>query len=164
MLGEDSVVGEQQQALGVGVESSHVEESLGALGDVVAHARAAEVIGHRGDDASGLVQCDNDSVGGGRDPLAVDAHHGAAWIHAHALFAHHAPVDLDSTQGNHLLAGTTTADPRCREDLLESHSLVSHYSPAATASMTASSSARSGRCSARSVRSSSDAIPMRSRK
>ena len=87
MLGEDPVIGEEQQTLGVGVESTHVEEALGALGDVVTHAGAAEIIGHRGDDAARLVQGEHDRVRCGGDALAVHPHHGATRIHAQALLA-----------------------------------------------------------------------------
>ena len=71
--------------------------------------------------------------------------HTARRIHPHALLTYDTAIDTDPAGVDELLTCATAPDPRRGEDLLQADTFVGHYSPAATESMTASSSARSGR-------------------
>ncbi len=71
-VGQLTVVGEQDQPFGVDVEPADVEQPLGPIGDEIAEARPAAVVGHRRQHPARLVDRHDDGAGGGRHALAVD--------------------------------------------------------------------------------------------
>ena len=66
-----------------------------AVGDEVAQAGPAPVVGHRREHPARLVQRQDDGPVAVGDPLAVDADDRALRVDAHAVLAHDLTVDLD---------------------------------------------------------------------
>ena len=81
-MGQVAVVGQQQQALAVGVEAPDVEQPLGTVGDEVADGGTAAVVGHRAQHAARLVQGEVDEVGADDDAVAVDVDDGRLRVDA----------------------------------------------------------------------------------
>ncbi len=126
---EVPVVGEQDQAFGVGVETADVEQALtggDALGDDVTDAGTAEVVGHRRLPAARLVERDVDEVLLHDDADAVDADDGVLGIDAQALFEDDATVDLDPALVDEFLRGAPGGDAGLREHLLQAHTVALH--------------------------------------
>ncbi|GAA2827104.1 hypothetical protein GCM10020220_014730 [Nonomuraea rubra] len=120
-MGQLAVVGEQQQALGLGVEPAHVEQAWRQLLDVVGQAWAALRVVHRGDDADGLVQRVVDQVGGGRDALAVHVDDLRRRVDLGAEPPDDLAVHRDTALADHLLAGPAAGHARLGEHLLQAH-------------------------------------------
>ncbi|SIJ35147.1 Uncharacterised protein [Mycobacteroides abscessus subsp. abscessus] len=121
-VGQLPVVGEQDEALGVGVEASDVEDPLGAVADVVAEVLAPLGVLHRRDDPGGLVEREVDLLRARRDPQGVDVDRLGLRIDAGAELGDDVPVDLDPSVEDELLARATGPQPRLGEDLLQAHS------------------------------------------
>ena len=97
---ELAVVGEQQQPLGVGVETTDVEQVLvaaHAVFDQVADARAALLVGHGRHHPQRLVQRQIHQVLIEQHPGTVDADHRVGRIHPRTQLRHDPAVDLDET-------------------------------------------------------------------
>ena len=120
---EVAVVGEDEQALGVGVQPPDVEEPLGSPGDVVADAHPAQLVGHRRDHTGGLVEGEVDARLVEVHPLAVDVDGLPQWVDAHAELTHDLSVDLDAPLADEQLAGAAGADARRGEHLLQAGAL-----------------------------------------
>ena len=127
-----AVVGEQQQALGVGVQPPDVEQPRprrpgevllddAALDDEVADARAAPVVGHRGEDAARLVQGQVHEVVLQHDAGAVDVHDGGLRVDTAAHLAHDLAVDAHAPGRDQLLGGTPGRDACLGQYLLQAH-------------------------------------------
>jgi hypothetical protein len=97
-FGERPVVGEEQQAFRVVVESSHGVDVLGDLGEQIEHGRPALRVLPRRDVAPGFVEQDVAVARGDPDPRAVDADVVAAGLGPRAEFQYgravhrHAPL------------------------------------------------------------------------
>ena len=96
-----------------------MEEPLLTSAQVVPHAGAASIIGHRRLDAARLVHRKYDVSGRCRDAHAVDLDHRGPWINPHALLDNELAVDLDTAFLDHLLAGASATDSGSREHLLK---------------------------------------------
>ena len=75
-VGEVAVVGEHEQAGGLGIESTDVEESLVVVAGELAQVGATALVCHRADDADGLVEHDVALGGVELDGGAVDRRRG----------------------------------------------------------------------------------------
>ena len=118
-----AVVGEQDDALGLGVEPADVEETGLAVGDVVAEALAAVRVLHGGDDTGGLVQREEQvRLGGHRQ--AVDLDLVLLRVDPHALLDDDLAVDLDPAGVDQLLAGAARAHAGAGEHLLQPLALL----------------------------------------
>ena len=118
-VGEVAVVGEQQQALGVGVEAADVEEPLVAVADVVAEADPAELVVHRRDHAERLVEGEVDAGLVEVDAHAVDVDDLAGRVDAHAELGDDLAVDLHPAGGDELLADPAGPDAGGGQQLLQ---------------------------------------------
>jgi ABC-2 type transport system permease protein len=96
-----SVVGQQEQTLGVGVEATDVEQSLRPVSHVVADTGSAAVVGHRGVHAARLVQRQVLHVGTQFQAHAVDVDDRVVGVDPHPHLAHHDPVHLDPATRDH---------------------------------------------------------------
>ena len=119
---EVAVVGEDEQALGVGVEPADVEEPLLAVADEVADVDPAELVAHRGDDAERLVEGEVDPRLVELDAHAVDVH-GLGGADAHAELGDDLAVDLHPALADQVLADPARADAGRREQLLQAHAV-----------------------------------------
>ena len=119
-VGQLAVVGQQQQALAVGVQSPDVEEPLGPVRDEVGDGGAAAVIRHGAQHPRGLFSGQVDQVGAddrcGRRRRAIDRGRGvdpgAELVDDHA-------VDRDPAVGDQLFAGPPRAHPGRGQHLLQ---------------------------------------------
>ena len=118
-LGEVAVVGQQDEALGVGVEPADVEEPLGPVGDQLAQRATALRVRHRRDHAPGLVERQVDVGRDRRQPLAVDPHHRRGGVDLGAQPGDHLAVDLDEAGEHQLLALAPAGDAGGRQQLLQ---------------------------------------------
>src|SRR5690606_18528834 len=118
LVGEVAVVGEQQQALAVGVQPSDVEHPGGHPVQVVGDGAATLLVVHGGDHAAGLVERQVHQVRVGHYPLPVHVDHRGGRVDLVAQPGHHA-VDRDPAVGDQLLAGPPGSDPGGGEDLLQ---------------------------------------------
>jgi hypothetical protein len=110
-LGEVAVVGEQDQALGVGVEAADVEEPFRSVGHEVGQRTAPLRVRHRRDHPAGLVEGQVDVRAHGREPLAVDADDRRGGVHLGAEPGDHLAVDLHQPRQHQLLALAAAGDP-----------------------------------------------------
>lgn len=132
MLGQITIVGEQDQSLGLGVEASDVEEPLGALRDQVTDAWPAALIAHGRHHAERLVHRKDKCLLGGGDPLPVDVDRVTVGIDPHALLAHDTAIDAHAALIDQLLAGSPTSHSGLREHLLQTDAgriVTAHDSP-----------------------------------
>jgi hypothetical protein len=120
---EVAVVRQQEQALGVGVEASDVEEALLTVADVVLERDTAQLVVHRRDDTLGLVEGEVDAVLVEVDPHPVDVDHLGLWVDAHAELGDHLAVHLDAPLLDEVLADTPRPDTAGRHQLLQPHTL-----------------------------------------
>ena len=121
-VGELTVVSEQQQALGLGVQAANVEQALPlleALVDEVAHRRATHVVAHRGLDAARLIEDVVVHLIVDLDAHSVDADDVLVRVDAHAHPIHNLAVDLDSARGDELLAHAAAGHAGGCQDLLQ---------------------------------------------
>ena len=130
-VGELAVVGQQQQALGVGVEPPDVHQAHGVRADevpgVLVEVAPGEIgdggppvrVGHSGDHAGGLVQHDGEHVGVGDDARAVDADDLGGRVDPHALVGDDGAVDAHAAGGDEPLAGPSGGHPGVGQDLVE---------------------------------------------
>jgi hypothetical protein len=139
-VGEFTVVGQQQQALGVDVEAAHVEHPFRAVRDVVPHTRQALLIGHGRRHTSRFVQRQDHMSGSSGDPRAINMDDRCLWIDAGAENRNLA-VDGDPPISDQLIAHAATADACRCEHLLKSLAVHSDLA----GEFRESRSARSGR-------------------
>jgi hypothetical protein len=124
-VGEFAVIGEQEQALRLGVEPAHVEEALALVLVLqeVADAAAALRVLHGGDDAAGLVEDVVLQVLVELEPDAVDVDGSLRRVHADAEFRDDGAVDLHPPVEDHLLAHAARGDAGEGHDLLQAYAL-----------------------------------------
>ena len=123
-MGEFTVVGQQDETLGVRVQTAHVKKSLpghDSFGNQVTDARATKVVCHRRLPALGLVQSQILVFFVDDHARTIHSHDGCLRIDTQALLQDDFSVDLDPTGGNQLLGTASRGDPGLREDLLQSH-------------------------------------------
>ena len=118
-VGQLAVVGEQDETLGLGVQTAHVEEPLGAVEHEVRQRGAALGVGHGADDADRLVDGEVDQVGHGRQALAVHVDDLLGRVDPGAEAADHLAVDRHPAVTDHVLAGPAAGHARLGEDLLQ---------------------------------------------
>ena len=98
-LGEVAVVGQDQQAVGVGVEPADVEEPLGRAATGTATSRSAGCAGPPGPTSSrprrAACSAPGRRAARRRQPLAVDPDHGRGRVDLGAEPGDHLAVDLD---------------------------------------------------------------------
>src|SRR4051812_2867068 len=126
LVAEVAVVGEDDQALGVGVEPADVEEPFleqrlarPGLDDGVGERPPALGVGQGRDDAAGLVQHDVAVPPGRRDARAVDADDVVLGVDAAALLAHDVAVHLDPALVDHRLRRPARRQAGLGQDLLQ---------------------------------------------
>ncbi len=129
-----TVVGEQQQSLGVGIQPADVEEPLLAANQQVAHGRPTLGIGHRRHHAPGLVQRQMHGSAGRRDAQTVDPDDHLLGVHADALLPHGLAVDGDPAGSDQLFAGAARTDTCGGHDLLETDARI-HLNLTSTSSL-----------------------------
>ena len=118
------VVGQDQQALGVGVQAADVEQPDLALGHELGQVASTLGIVQRRDHTPGLVQHPVHVPAGRRDPGAVDPHHVGVRIDAEPLLADLLPVHLDPALADQLLGDAPGRDPGRGEHLLQTYALL----------------------------------------
>ena len=121
-MSEFTIVGEQEQALGVGVETTHMEEPFLAVGDVVADVDPAEFVVHARHDTQGLVegQVDAGLIELDPHPVHVDD---LARVDPDPELTDHLAIDLDATVGDQLLTHPPRADASGGQHLLQARAL-----------------------------------------
>ncbi len=128
-----TVVGQQQQTFGVGIQTSDVKQLLvpaNPVLDQVPHARATPIVRHRGVHPLGLVdrQMHQRVIDG--HPRTVDPNHGDVGVHAGAQLGHYPVVNLYAAVEDHLLGYPARRNSGLRQHLLEPHALgISHPRP-----------------------------------
>ena len=126
-MGEFAVVGQQDETLGVRVQSTHVEKPLpghDSLGNQITDAGTTEVIRHRRLPTLGLVQRQVLVFFVDDHARAIHSHDSCLRIDAKALLQDDFSVDLNPTGGNHLFGAASRGDPGLREDLLQAHAAL----------------------------------------
>ncbi len=121
---EFAVVGQQDQAFGVGVQPSHMEELLVAADPVlhqVTDARSAAVVRHRRMHALRFVQRQIHQGLVEDHPCAVDADLRGIGVDPGAEFGHHLAVDLDAAIGDHPLRDPSRRNPGLRQHFLKAN-------------------------------------------
>src|SRR5262245_29623157 len=103
-VGELTIIGQQDQALGLIVEPADVEQALAVVGHQVSDRPPAPVIRHRAEHAGWLVQCEVDKVRTGRDSLTVHPDHLGPRVDSGAEPADDLTVDLDPPRTDEVLA------------------------------------------------------------
>ena len=185
LLREVTVVGEQDQAVGVGVEAAHVEEPLRTIGDELGQRAIGVRVRHRRGDPGRLVQHEVDVRADRRQPAPLDADHCRGRVDLGAEPGDDLAVDLHQPGEHQLLALATAGHAGLREELLQTDqplvvgldlphsSMLSDATSSvasgavgtsAATSCSSSKSSTPGRNGASSGRSSSEVTPMRSRK
>jgi len=119
MLGEIAIIGQENQALRINIQPTHMEKALGAIKDEVTHTRATALITHCRHHADGLIDGKNQSVFGSRNSGAIDVYRVKVGIDPHPLLAHCLSVDTHPALFDELLAGTATPDTCLSEHLLQ---------------------------------------------
>ena len=119
LLGEGTVVGEQQQAFRVVVEAADRVDVLGDLGQQVEHGGTPLGILPRRHVSAGLVEQDVAMPAGDADALAVDADVVAAGFGPRAQLEHRGAVHRDAALRDERLGGAPRRDARRRQDLLK---------------------------------------------
>ena len=87
----------------------------------VSHARAAQVVAHRGVHSAGLVQHEVDHLFVDLHALAVHADDVHARVDAGAHLHHDFAIDFHATGGDELLAHAAASHARRSEHLLQAH-------------------------------------------
>jgi len=115
-----AIVGQQQQAFGVVVETSHGVDVLAHSDQHVDHRRPALGIGPRAHHAGGLVQQDVALAlrGFHAAPVHADVVHGRVGLGAH--FSDGGTVDRDTSLGDEGLGRTPRGQAGLGQDLLKS--------------------------------------------
>ncbi len=113
------VVGDQQQALAVGVEPADVEQAGAVVRHEVRDGRPPPVIRHRREHPDRLVQREVHQAGLGDDPLTVDLDDRGLRIDPQTLGLHDPAVHPHATRGDQLLAVPPGPEPRRRKHLLQ---------------------------------------------
>jgi len=130
LVGELTVVGQDQQTVGVGVQTPDMEEPL-MPGHVLLEAGPALRIVHRRDDTSRLVEHEVEVAPGRRNAGAVHPDDIPFRIDAGPLLGDNPAVDLDASLGDQLLARPSAGYARLRERLLQAQAfswVVGHQS------------------------------------
>ncbi len=114
-----TIVSKEEEALGVRVEPTDVEEPFRAIGDEVGQRGPALWIVHRAYHAAWLVE---GKVGQSRcrgNSPSVDPDDGAGWVHPKALSRDDLPVDLYASSSDQLLTRPSATKSSLRENLLQ---------------------------------------------
>ena len=125
-VGQFTIVGQNQQAFGVRVEATDVEETLpgcGLLRNHIANARTAHVILHGGLHATRLIQDEVLVLFVDVDTHAIDANDIHVRVDAHALALDDFPVDFNAAGFNEYLCVATRCDARLSKDFLQAFAL-----------------------------------------
>ncbi len=120
------VVGDQQQALAVGVEPPDVEQAGCVVGHQVRDGRSAPVVRHRRQHPDRLVQREVNQARLGHDPCAVDLDDRGLRVDPKALRLDDPAVHPHAARGDQLLAVPPGPEPRRRENLLQPDALGIH--------------------------------------
>ena len=123
-VGEFAVVGENQQARGLGVEAAHVEQALLKLRHEAVEVGAAAVILQRRHDADRLVEHEVAAGGVELDGHAVDRHE-VGFLHATAELHDDLAVHLHTPGRNQILRDPAGGNPRGRHQFLQANAVVS---------------------------------------
>lgn len=118
-MGELAVVGQQQQTLGLEVQSAHVVEPLGMRGGELAEVAPPFGVTHRGDHGAGLVQHQGQLGIVELQPAPIDVDHLDGGVHTDALLLDDLAVHAHSAAGDQRLAGTTRAETGPGQHLLQ---------------------------------------------
>jgi hypothetical protein len=118
-----TVVGEENEALGVGVKPTDMEEPFRARVDEFRQRSSTLRVVHCADHPAGLVQRQVNQSGDRWNPLAIDPNHGLARVDPHALTHHPVAVDLHAPLGYQFLTSASTAEASHRQHLLQPDSL-----------------------------------------
>ena len=107
---ELTVIRENEEPLGVGIEPANVEQSLGPILDVVTDTRPSTLINHRRDDTARFIERDHSDVGHRRHSLAINAYDGRERVNPHALLGDDRAVYFDPALFDELLAPAAAPD------------------------------------------------------
>ena len=119
-FGQRTVVGQQQQALGVVVEPPHRIDVLADVRQQIEDRRPALRVLPRRDVPARLVEQDIAVMGDDPDPLAIDADVVVPGIGLRAELQHRLAVDTDAALCDQALGGAARRDACGRQDLLQS--------------------------------------------
>ena len=103
-VGELAIIGEQQQAFAVGVETTDVEKPLGTVLHQVADARPPLRVRHRAEHPARFVDRQVAGRGSHRNPSTVNLDDRPGGVDPHALLAHDAAINFDAALRDELLA------------------------------------------------------------
>ena len=118
LLGKSSVIGEQQQALGVHIQPSDGPDPLAAAGHQLRGVLPPALVAEGGDDAPGLIQHQIDALGPVRQLLAVNQNQVLLRV---SLLAQRGPlpIDQDPPLLNHFLRLPPGGHTSGRQELLQ---------------------------------------------
>jgi hypothetical protein len=119
VLRQVAVIGQQNQALCINIQTAHVEKSLRPIKNEVANTGPTAFVTHRRHHADGLIDCQHQCLFSSGDSGAIDVDSVAVGINPHALLAHWLAIDTHATLFNELLAGASTTYTSLREHLLQ---------------------------------------------
>ena len=119
VLGEVTVVGQDDQPGSVGVEATDVEKALRAVLHQIAQVPAAVGVRHRRDHSAGLVEHQVDVLADRRQSPPLDPHDSVSRIDLGAQSGHDFPVDLDKSGEHQLFTLAPRGHSRLREQLLQ---------------------------------------------
>ena len=107
---ELTVIRENEQPLGVGIEPANVEQSLGPVLDVVTDTRPSTIINHRRDNTARFIERGHSDVGNRRHSLAINANDSRERVNPHALLCDDRAVYFDTALFDELLAPAAAPD------------------------------------------------------
>jgi hypothetical protein len=124
VLGKIAIISEQDQALGVDIQATHMKKSLGPIKDEVTHTWPATLVTHCRHHADGLIDREHQRLFGGWHSGAIDVDRVSIGVDPHALLADCLAVDAYPTLFDELLTSTTTAYTCLSEHLLQADSCL----------------------------------------
>ena len=119
-----TVICKDEQALGIGIQPTDVEQSLWPILDVVTDTRPATIINHRRDDTARFVKRNNDDVGHRQHSLAIHADDCGERVDPHSLLCNDHSVYFDPALFDELLAPAAAPDAGEGKNLLQSNPIV----------------------------------------
>jgi hypothetical protein len=118
VIGEVTVVGQQQQALAGEIEASDGVDLLAGAPKQLRYGRTALGVFRRGDIALGLVEHEVEPLGRLVEQLPVDPYAVVFEVRLGAKFRHDAVVDADRALGDEFFGLATGRDAGPRQDFL----------------------------------------------